>query len=76
VARKKGIPGLSFSWKRAIGISAMKGKFSRQTGIPLTRSGRQRKMGRAMGCCITFVFITIGFGLAVAGVVHLVLIFV
>ena len=43
---KTGIPGLSFSWKRAVGISALKGKISRQIGIPLTRSGRERKAGR------------------------------
>ncbi|MHB0999063.1 MAG: hypothetical protein ACYC27_07435 [Armatimonadota bacterium] len=39
-----------FSWKRLLGISAAKSRISRQIGIPLTRSGRQRKMGRAMGC--------------------------
>lgn len=44
--------GFSFSWKRAIGISAAKGKVSRKIGIPLTRSGRQRKVGRAAGCCL------------------------
>ena len=58
--KRKGIPGLSFSWKRAIGLSAAKGRLSRKIGIPLTRSGRQRKMGRAMGCCIPFAFILIG----------------
>ena len=44
--------GFSFSWKRAIGISSAKGKLSRRLGIPLTRSGRQRKVGRALGCLI------------------------
>jgi len=44
--------GFSFSWKRAVGISAAKGKISRAIGIPLTRQGRQRKLGRAMGCVI------------------------
>jgi len=44
--------GFSYSWKRAIGISGMKSRISRQTGIPLTRSGRQRKVGRALGCCV------------------------
>jgi hypothetical protein len=44
--------GFSFSWKRALGISAAKGRLSRQLGIPLTRQGRQRKMGQLMGCCI------------------------
>ena len=43
---KTGIPGLSFSWRRAIGVSALKGKISRQIGVPLTRSGRERKAGR------------------------------
>ncbi len=38
----------SFSWKRASGLSAAKGRLSRKIGIPLTRSGRQRKVGRMM----------------------------
>lgn len=42
--------GFSFSWKRALGISALKGKISRRIGIPLTRSGRQRKVGQMIGC--------------------------
>ena len=40
-----GIPGLSFSWKRAIGITKVKQKISRKTDIPLTRQGMQRKVG-------------------------------
>jgi hypothetical protein len=38
--------GLSFSWKRAVGISAAKARISRRIGMPLTRSGRERKVGR------------------------------
>lgn len=38
-----------FSWKRLLGISAAKSKISRTVGIPLTRSGRQRKIGRIFG---------------------------
>ena len=34
-----------FSWKRLLGISAFKAKISRKIGIPLTKSGRQRKLG-------------------------------
>ena len=34
-----------FSWKRFFGISATKSKISRSIGIPLTKSGRQRKAG-------------------------------
>lgn len=42
-------PGLTFSWKRALGITALKRKISKATGIPLTRAGRQRKLGRWLG---------------------------
>jgi len=34
-----------FSWKRALGISAAKSRLCRSIGIPLTRSGGQRKLG-------------------------------
>ncbi len=39
------IPGLSFSWKRALGISQAKQKISRETGIPLSKQGIERKIG-------------------------------
>ena len=42
-------PGFTFSWKRALGITKLKRKISKITGIPLTRSGRQAKLGRWMG---------------------------
>ncbi|HML35934.1 MAG TPA: hypothetical protein PKA19_00710 [Bacillota bacterium] len=34
-----GIPGLSFSWKRALGVTNAKRKIARATGIPTTKSG-------------------------------------
>lgn len=40
------IPGLSFSWKRAIGVTQAKQKIARQTGIPTSRAGLERKLGR------------------------------
>ena len=40
-----GIPGLSFSWKRALGITKTKQKIARKTGLPLTKSGMERKIG-------------------------------
>jgi hypothetical protein len=40
--------GISFSWKRAIGLSGTKGRISRVTKIPLTRSGIERKIGRTI----------------------------
>ena len=51
--------GFSFSWKRALGFSSAKGKLSRQLGIPLTRSGRQKKVGRALGCCVPLAFLLV-----------------
>ncbi len=40
------IKGLSFSWKRAVGITAAKQKISRKTGIPTTKQGLERKVGK------------------------------
>lgn len=37
--------GFSFSWKRALGITSAKQKFARETGIPTTKSGLERKLG-------------------------------
>lgn len=72
MARKnRGIPGVSFSLNRALGISAAKGKLSRQIGIPLTKSGRQRKMGRSLGCCIMLAFMFGGFWVAAYGVIKI-----
>lgn len=42
------IPGLSFSLKRAVGITAAKQKIARKTGIPTTRAGLERKLGAAV----------------------------
>lgn len=47
--KKKLIPGLSFSWKRALGVTKAKRKIAKATGIPTSRSGRQRKVGRFLG---------------------------
>lgn len=47
-----------FSWKRAVGISKAKSKISRTIGIPLTKSGRQRKIGKMVtgkGCMFSLL---------------------
>jgi hypothetical protein len=41
-----------FSWKRLFGISQAKARLSRKIGIPLTRSGRERKLGAMLGCLV------------------------
>lgn len=42
------IPGLSFSWKRAVGLTRAKQEFAKQTGIPTSKAGLERKIGRAI----------------------------
>lgn len=42
------IPGLSFSWKRALGVTQAKQQFARKTGIPTTKVGLERKIGNAI----------------------------
>jgi len=42
------IPGLSFSWKRALGVSKLKRDFAKASGIPTTRSGLERKIGNVI----------------------------
>lgn len=37
--------GFSFSWKRALGITSAKQKLARQTGVPTTKQGIERKLG-------------------------------
>ena len=39
-----------FSCKRFVGLSAEKNRISKAIGIPLTRTGRQRKSGAGLGC--------------------------
>lgn len=73
MARKMRIPGMSFSWKRATGISGAKQRIARATGIPTTKQGRQRKIGQYASCggCSTIfvglVTLSILFILAVFG---------
>jgi hypothetical protein len=55
--------GFSFSWRRALGISAFKGRIAKATGIPTTASGLERKVGRfAMKGCLAVLIL-----LALAG---------
>lgn len=43
---KMKIPGVSFSWKRALGITQLKQKIARKIGIPTSRQGCERKLGK------------------------------
>lgn len=48
MSNKFKIPGLSFSWKRALGITKVKQQTARSTGIPTTKAGLERKIGRTI----------------------------
>jgi len=61
--------GFSFSLKRALGISSARNKLARMTGIPTTRSGVERKIGRAVttgGCCLPLVIALLFVALLIA----------
>jgi hypothetical protein len=47
------IPGVTFSWKRALGVTKVKQKIARATGIPTTRQGLERKIGGAVLKAVT-----------------------
>lgn len=47
------IPGLSYSLKRAVGVTKVKQKIARATGLPITRQGLERKIGGAVLKAIT-----------------------
>ena len=47
------IPGLSFSLKRALGISAAKQKVAKSVGTPATKHGMERKIGGAVLKAVT-----------------------
>lgn len=57
--KKTKIPGISFSMKRALGVTKAKQKLARKTGIPTSKAGLQRKIGKAAmggGCLMPILF--------------------
>ncbi len=62
-----------FSWKRATGVTKAKQKISRTTGIPMTKSGRQRKVGKAVvggGCLIPVISVAAVLIMSVSAFAH------
>ena len=43
-----GIPGTSFSPRRALGVDVLKRSIAKATGIPTTKQGLERKIGRTI----------------------------
>lgn len=44
----KGKFGFSFSWRRLLGFSGMRASVANKTGIPTTKGGVERKIGRSI----------------------------
>ncbi|MES1198512.1 MAG: hypothetical protein ABUS48_00835 [Pseudomonadota bacterium] len=65
-----GVPGLTFSWKRAVGLSRLETDISRKTGIPFTRQGRQRKIGEFVTHMFGSLIMLALVGLAVEVALH------
>jgi hypothetical protein len=42
------IPGVTFSWKRALGVTQAKQQIARKTGIPTSKAGLERKIGNVI----------------------------
>ena len=60
-----------FSWKRFVGVTRAKQRIARKTGIPFTKSGRERKVGRMVtggGCAVPIVMV----GMTLAAVAALI----
>lgn len=43
--KSKPIPGLSFSWKRFLGITQLRQRIARGIGMPTSKVGLERKIG-------------------------------
>lgn len=42
------IPGTTFSPRRALGVDVLKRTLARTTGVPTTRQGLEKKIGRTL----------------------------
>ncbi len=42
-------PGLSFLWKRTLGVTRAKRRVSKKTGIPMSRGGQRMKLSKWLG---------------------------
>lgn len=46
--KKLKISGVTFSWNRLLGITALKQKIARKTGVPTTKEGLKNKLRRML----------------------------
>lgn len=50
------IPGITFSWKRALGITKAKQQVAKATGTPMSKQGIERKIGKTIINTLTQLF--------------------
>ena len=54
--KRKTTRGVTFSWKRLLGLDQIKRNIAKQTGIPMTKAGVERKIGSAIIALIVGLF--------------------
>lgn len=54
--KRKTTKGVTFSWKRLLGLDQIKRNIAKQTGIPMTKAGVERKIGSAIIALIIGLF--------------------
>ena len=54
--KRKITKGVTFSWKRLLGLDQIKRNIAKQTGIPMTKAGVERKIGSAVIALIVGLF--------------------
>lgn len=54
--KRKTTKGVTFSWKRLLGLVQIKRNIAKQTGIPMTKAGVERKIGSAIIALIVGLF--------------------
>ena len=54
-----------------MGLTKVKRQLTDKTGVPLSRGGRQRKLGAAMGCCVVLAAPLAGLGVTTFIVVEM-----
>lgn len=54
--KRKTTKGVTFSWKRLLGLDQIKRNIAKQTGIPMTKAGVERKIGSAIIALIVGLF--------------------
>lgn len=54
--KRKTTKGVTFLWKRLLGLDQIKRNIAKQTGIPMTKAGVERKIGSAIIALIVGLF--------------------